>query len=505
MSQRRGLPVLPGECPSSAGGPPCQDRRRSSDNAARRCFDEQRPRLLGLAYRMLGAVSEAEAVLDVTRERWSAGYLPEVQDPETALTTLVTRLAMDRMRLLRAARQGYSGFWLPEPVPCRSRDDEPLSLELLAAMERLSPLERAAYVLRVVLARPYPEVAAVLGRRLPAVRQLVRRARVHLGDAATPDEADRTRHEVVVRRLAAACRSASLGALVDVLGPDVVLLSDEGRRGPVRAGPVVGRDRVGTVGRRRPEAAPPWRAGRRRDLQRRDRGGPPDVPGPGMRPCGPGRHGPRGVDPAGGQPAEADGPQREGRADGHRLSSTTAPTRRNPADAMMSRCWRSTSGPSRGASGPPSGGCGSASVMTSLWWSAGSPTPTAGTRPAGFRSDPRPTSPHTWLGVPTPGTDEPAPVGFAVVDGLTQERRSVAALWVAPVVRSDGVGRALALDVVDRHDGPWTVAFQHDNAGAGRFWRRFADSAFGPGGWTEEQRDVPGVPGAPPDHWIESR
>ena len=207
-------------------------------------FDEQRPRLLGLAYRMLGAVSEAEVVLDVTRVRWSAGYLPEVQDPETALTTLVTRLAMDRMRLLRAARQGYSGFWLPEPVPCRSRDDEPLSLELLAAMERLSPLERAAYVLRVVLGRPYPEVADVLGRRLAAVRQLVRRARVHLGDAATPDEADRTRHEVVVRRLAAACRSASLGALVDVLGPDVVLLSDEGRRGPVRAGPVVGRDRV---------------------------------------------------------------------------------------------------------------------------------------------------------------------------------------------------------------------------------------------------------------------
>jgi len=124
-------------------------------------FDEQRPRLLGLAYRMLGAVSEAEVVLDVTRVRWSAGYLPEVQDPETALTTLVTRLAMDRMRLIRAARQGYSGFWLPEPVPCRSRDGEPLSLELLAAMERLSPLERAAYVLRVVLARPYPEVAAV--------------------------------------------------------------------------------------------------------------------------------------------------------------------------------------------------------------------------------------------------------------------------------------------------------------------------------------------------------
>ena len=191
------------------------------------------------------------------RERWSAGYPPKSRTPETALTTLVTRLAMDRMRLIRAARQGYSGSWLPEPVPCRSRDDEPMSLELLAAMERLSPLERAAYVLRVVLARPYPEVADVLGRRLPAVRQLVRRARVHLGDAATPDEADRTRHEVVVRRLAAACRSASLGALVDVLGPDVVLLSDEGRRGP---GSSRARRRPrprGTVDRRRPAATPP--------------------------------------------------------------------------------------------------------------------------------------------------------------------------------------------------------------------------------------------------------
>jgi RNA polymerase sigma-70 factor (ECF subfamily) len=211
-------------------------------------FEEQRPQLLGLTYRLLGSVSEAEAMLDETRERWSAGHGPEDQDPETALTTLVVTLALDRMRRLRAARQGYARFWLPEPVPCRALDDGPLSMELLAAMERLSPLERAAFVLRVVLARPYSEVATVLGRRPAAVRQLVRRARVHLGDqvsaVGTPDDADRVRHEVVVRRLAAACRSASLGALVGVLDPDVVLLSDEGARGPLRAQPVVGRDRV---------------------------------------------------------------------------------------------------------------------------------------------------------------------------------------------------------------------------------------------------------------------
>jgi len=105
---------------------------------------------------------------------------------------------------------------------------------------------------------------------------------------------------------------------------------------------------------------------------------------------------------------------------------------------------------------------------------------------------------------PHPKTGEPAPVGFAVVDGLTGPRRSIAALWVAPAVRSAGVGRVLAHDAVGRHGGPWTVAFQHDNPTAGRFWRRFADEAFGPAGWREERRAVPGVPDAPADHWIDS-
>lgn len=103
-----------------------------------------------------------------------------------------------------------------------------------------------------------------------------------------------------------------------------------------------------------------------------------------------------------------------------------------------------------------------------------------------------------------PRTGEPAPVAFAVVDGLTAPRRSIAALWVAPVLRSEGVGRMLALDVVGRHEAPWTVAFQHDNPAAGRFWRRFADEAFGAHGWREERRPVPGVAGAPADHWIDS-
>jgi hypothetical protein len=105
---------------------------------------------------------------------------------------------------------------------------------------------------------------------------------------------------------------------------------------------------------------------------------------------------------------------------------------------------------------------------------------------------------------PHPQTGEAAPIGFAVVGGLTGARRSLDALWIAPVVRGEGVGRRLALDVIARHQGPWSVAFQHDNAQAGAFWRRVADEAFGPAAWQETLRAVPGVTDAPPDHWIET-
>lgn len=105
---------------------------------------------------------------------------------------------------------------------------------------------------------------------------------------------------------------------------------------------------------------------------------------------------------------------------------------------------------------------------------------------------------------PHPVTGEEAPVGFALVSGLTGERRMLAALWVATAVRRTGAGRELALDVLARHDGPWTVAWQHDNEAAGCFWRRVATDAFGAEGWTEQVRAVPNRPQVPPDHWIES-
>jgi predicted acetyltransferase len=106
---------------------------------------------------------------------------------------------------------------------------------------------------------------------------------------------------------------------------------------------------------------------------------------------------------------------------------------------------------------------------------------------------------------PHPNTGEDAPVGFAVIDGLIRDRRFVAGFWVAPPVRRAGIGRRLAIDVLARHEGPWSIGFQHDNASAGRFWREIADAVFGPGRWSEERRAVPGRPHVPPDHFIESR
>jgi GNAT superfamily N-acetyltransferase len=105
---------------------------------------------------------------------------------------------------------------------------------------------------------------------------------------------------------------------------------------------------------------------------------------------------------------------------------------------------------------------------------------------------------------PHPKTGEAAPIGFALVDGLTSDRRSLVALWVAPVARRDGVGMRLSLDVIARHPGAWSVGFQHDNPQAGAFWRRVADAAFGNGRWREDTREVPGRPDVPPDHWIET-
>lgn len=105
---------------------------------------------------------------------------------------------------------------------------------------------------------------------------------------------------------------------------------------------------------------------------------------------------------------------------------------------------------------------------------------------------------------PHPKIGDDAPIAFALIKGLTGERRSIEGFWVTPAARGAGIGMTLAKRVLSLHEGPWVIAFQHDNVGAGVFWRRVANSVFGREQWSEEMRAVPGLPAAAFDHFIQS-
>lgn len=217
-------------------------------------FEAERPRLMGLAYRILGSVTDAEDVLQDAWLRWNMQDLKTVDNSRAFLTTVVTRLSIDHLRRTRARRETYTGPWLPEPIVTagESADDpaaaaelaDSLSIALLVVLETLSPLERAAFVLREVFERPYAEVATALGKQEAATRQLVHRAREHVDAGHARFQADRHTHAAVVERFLVACQNADLAALMDVLAPDVVIVSDGGGLARAPRYPVHGRDQV---------------------------------------------------------------------------------------------------------------------------------------------------------------------------------------------------------------------------------------------------------------------
>jgi Sigma-70, region 4 len=167
---------------------------------------------------------------------------------------VVGRRATDFLRAAKRRRESYTGPWLPEPVanePDPALDPaaaaelaDSLSMALLVVLETLSPLERAAFVLREVFDRPYAEVAATLGRSEQAVRQLVHRARGRVDDGHARFSADVATHTQVVSRFLAACQGADLEALLAVLAPDVVIISDSGGQAQAPRRPVYGQDKV---------------------------------------------------------------------------------------------------------------------------------------------------------------------------------------------------------------------------------------------------------------------
>jgi RNA polymerase sigma-70 factor, ECF subfamily len=231
---------------------------------------ELRPLLFSIAYRMVGSVSEAEDIVQEAFLRYhrALGAGEEVRAPKAYLSTVTTRLAIDHLRSARARREQYVGPWLPEPLLGDERAPDPaaqaeladsLSLAFLTLLERLSPVERAAFLLREVFDYPYDEIAGVIDRSEDNARQLVSRARRHI-DAERPRfDVSRETHEQLTERFVQATQSGDTEALIELLAADVVAYADGGGKAQAPRKEIHGRDRVARfmVGIARPERGVP--------------------------------------------------------------------------------------------------------------------------------------------------------------------------------------------------------------------------------------------------------
>lgn len=215
-------------------------------------FEEHRPGLARLAYRMLGSLADADDVLQEAYLRWAREGRAAVGSPRAYLSAVVTRLCIDRRKAGEARREAYVGPWLPEPVvgpegadPARRLEAaEEVSLAFLVALESLAPVERAAYLLRRVFDYGYDEVAAVLGKSEPACRQIVSRAEVRVQERRPRFEASADEAERLTGAFLHAAATGDLDGLVRLLAEDAVLLSDGGGKAKAALAPVVGADRV---------------------------------------------------------------------------------------------------------------------------------------------------------------------------------------------------------------------------------------------------------------------
>ncbi|MGZ3097096.1 RNA polymerase sigma-70 factor [Streptomyces sp. H72] len=224
------------------------DDSGSLDEATRR-FVEARPRLFGIAYRVLGSAVEAEDVLQETWLRWQKADRSDIVEPAAFLATVTTRLAINTAQSARVRREAYVGPWLPEPVDTSSDPQvgaeraEAVEMAVLLLLERLNPVERAAYVLREAFDYPYKQVAAILDTSEGNTRQLVSRARKHLATERR-EQVSRSQHQRLLEVFLTAAQTGDLETLERVLTADVVSYTDGGGiRGASRI-PVVGRPHV---------------------------------------------------------------------------------------------------------------------------------------------------------------------------------------------------------------------------------------------------------------------
>ncbi|MFJ6609565.1 RNA polymerase sigma factor SigJ [Streptomyces sp. NPDC091289] len=225
-------------------------------DAATELFEEHRPVLTGVAYRMLGRVADAEDVVQEAWLRWSAAAREDIREPRAFLVRITTRLAIDRLRHLRSRREAYLGPWLPEPVVTdfgpalpdtaeRAVLADTVSLAVLVVLESLSPLERAVFVLREAFGFPYAEIATALDRTEAAVRQLAGRARRHVEERKPRYDVDPAERRDLTERFLAAASGGGIEQLLALLAPDVRLVSDSGGKAKAPRRIIETADKVG--------------------------------------------------------------------------------------------------------------------------------------------------------------------------------------------------------------------------------------------------------------------
>jgi len=213
-------------------------------------FVAHRNLLFTVAYEMLGSAADAEDVLQETWLRWAEAERSDVRDPRAYLVRITTRLALNKMRAAARRRESYVGPWLPEPLltsPDVAEDVEladSVSMAMLLVLESLNPTERAVFVLREVFEFGYDEIAAAVDKTPAAVRQIAHRARAHVDERRPHRDATRSQHEEVVARFLEATVTGDVQTLLDVLAPDVVLISDGGGVKQAALRPILGRDKV---------------------------------------------------------------------------------------------------------------------------------------------------------------------------------------------------------------------------------------------------------------------
>jgi RNA polymerase sigma-70 factor (ECF subfamily) len=225
-------------------------------------FEAHRPRLYGIAYRMLGSRADAEDIVQEAYLRWHRAPAEEIRSVEAWLVTIVTRLCIDRLRAAQTERQAYVGPWLPEPfidepVPPADASAElasSLSVAFLAVLERLAPEERAAFLLHEVFDSDYTEIAQILGKSETACRQIVSRARKRVREDRPRVQVSESARRAVLDKFVSAVITQDKAALMHVLAADVTWTSDGGGKAKaahkvVRGSDHVARFLIGVIGR----------------------------------------------------------------------------------------------------------------------------------------------------------------------------------------------------------------------------------------------------------------